>query len=381
MARSGIGTLRKKEQRWARAEALDLILTTRGSSQRLAALAAIGLWRTLTAEHLAAIVGKPELGQPRSLDLDLLWAAGLIQKGRMTTGMMPGLAQPGGRRIPMMYRPDPYAPLDALSLRLSYAEWLGVTAGRPWATGSQFVRHNLLATELSIRVAEYCDIGTVFGESLAAWWMMADQAGLPASSKRAADAVWVRPDGLVVAVEITASTDTNLVNKVRAWAELLSHDPTRNLVVVFVEAAHPDRRGTADLWVRLRRIVSQAATSSMDVALAGVGQRMAVARWEDWFPSLGQVSTAFMALRAERPTGPERSGSDGADGSRWEPVDLLDPFDLTAVDTNENGRPEVLVNADLLFGLPHWLRKGSGQDLRPMVLDRAGFAPKPKSEG
>jgi hypothetical protein len=93
---------------------------------------------------------------------------------------------------------------------------------------------------------------------------------------------------------------------------------------------------------------------------------MAVARWTDWFPEPGSVDTSFMSLRVQRPTGPE--------ASRWEPVDLLDPFSLPFA-----GSPDAdtsLVNVRALYGLPHWQRSGPGPDLIGHLMDHFGV---PKS--
>jgi hypothetical protein len=56
--------------------------------------------------------------------------------------------------------------LDPISDVLVYADWVAVTGGYPWTRGHQQDRHNLLATELGMRIAELGDVGAVLGESL-----------------------------------------------------------------------------------------------------------------------------------------------------------------------------------------------------------------------
>ena len=221
-----------------------------------------------------------------------------------------------------LYRPDLHAgSFDRLARRLSYAEWVGVTGGWGWAQGAQFDRHNLLAVELCLRVAEWCDVAAVLGESLATWKTMLDPtAGVPASSRRAADAAWVRPDGLTVAVEMTSHVASHSKEKAQAWADALARDESRSTMVLFVEAAHPDRRESGHNVHLLRRHVAAAANSTMDHVLADVASRMAVVRWVDWFPAPGMVDPSVVGLPVWRPT--------GAGQTVWEPANLLDPFDV-----------------------------------------------------
>jgi hypothetical protein len=56
---------------------------------------------------------------------------------------------------------------------------------------------------------------------------------------------------------------------------------------------------------------------------------------------------------------------------------MLDPFDLVY------SRPApdagaVLSNANLLYGVPHWMRTGSGPQLGPVVRSWAGVSEEPK---
>ncbi len=265
------------------------------------------MWRTVSVEQLVAITGNTRLAARFSRDRALLWAAGLVQRGTL---VLDGVRQhPGTADRVRLYRPDLHCgSFDRLARRLSYAEWVGVTGGWGWAQGAQFDRHNLLAVELCLRVAEWCDVAAVLGESLATWKTMLDPtAGVPATSRRAADAAWVRPDGLTIAVEMTSHVASHSKEKAQAWADALARDESRSTMVLFVEAAHPDRRESGHNVHLLRRHVAAAANSTMDHVLADVASRMAVVRWVDWFPAPGLVDPSVVSLPVWRPTGPGRS--------------------------------------------------------------------------
>lgn len=359
---AGLGQLRVSESRWSVEEAMDRIVG-RQRTTRLSALAALGLWRTMSDEQLACIVGKPALASRRSTDRALLWAAGLIQKGTFVTGLKHGHA-------PMLLRPDPEGRIDMLSDRMTYTEWVGVTGGQPWRWGSQFDRHNILGTELALRVAEWCEIGTVFGEALAGLNILApEEVRVPESVTRAADAVLVRPDGMRIAVELTTSVTPNMQTKIKKWVDVLTANTSGGLAVVFVDATHPDRSRQA-VTVALQKAITEAAHCSMDATLADVPERMSIARWREWFPEPGLVARSFEWLAAHRPTGP--------DGATWEPVNLLDPFDLEFEPDDPVAAQAVLTNANLLYGVPHWLRDPkAAPDLTSVLRARAGLTIRP----
>jgi hypothetical protein len=353
---AGAGRMRVSEKKWEPKEALDLLVTKPG---RLAQLAATELWRTATGPQLTAITGRK--GRSAISDLELLWAAELIQKGTIVNGMMPASSP-----LPQLYRLDPQAKSTDLGHRLTYAEWVGVTAGQDLTVGSQFDRHNLLTTELSLRVAEFCPIGSVFGEQLGGFPLLfGETRAVEQNSKRAADAVWVRPDGFRIAVEATASTSTKLREKVARWASALVADRTKSLMVIFVDVSPPGTQ--RDNGAVTKKILAEEANSTMDRNLARVAERMAFARWGDWFPALDMVDPAFIGLRAELPTGPP--------AARWRPVDLLDPYAVPFSPADPAAALAVLDNANLLYGVPHWLKTGPGPDLDAVVLARAGMPP------
>jgi hypothetical protein len=366
LQQEGLARVRADARRWSPDDALDL-LVDRFRHERLSVLAAVAMWRTASVEQLVAITGNTRLAPRFSRDRALLWAAGLVQRGTL---VLDGVRQhPGTTDRVRLYRPDLHCgAFDRLARRLSYAEWVGVTGGWGWAQGAQFDRHNLLAVELCLRVAEWCDVAAVLGESVATWKTMLDPTvGVPASSRRAADAAWVRPDGLTIAVEMTSHVASHSREKAQAWADALARDESRSTIVLFVEAAHPDRREGGHNIHLLRRHVAAAATSTMDHVLADVPSRMAVVRWVDWFPAPAMVDPCVVGVPAWRPT--------GAGQTVWESANLLDPFDVPFQEVVGTGRQAVLDNLGLLYGVPGWLVKRPAPSLDNLVRSRAGFPP------
>lgn len=362
MSAAGLGSPRAAEVRLSVEQATAALVDGYRGGVRLAALAAVGMWRTLNVGQLASIVGDSRLARPRCADRDVLWASGLTQRGRYLTGF-------GRDHVPELVRVSNTTDFDGLAARLSYRQWVGVTGGQPWRFGGQFDRHNLIAAEVALRVAELTDAALVMGEQMASISLLA--AGLtrvPPRTTRSADAVVVRSDGLRIAVEVTATVTSDFRKKIARWAELLTSDTHRGLAVVFVEASHPDL-AAKNVGTHLAQAVHDASHASMDAVIAKVPERMMVVRYADWFPGPGLVARDFAGLPATRPVGPA--------GQRWRPVNMLDPFDLVY------SRPApdagaVLSNASLLYGVPHWMRTGSCPQLGPVVRSWAGVSEEPK---
>ena len=277
-------------------------------------LATVMMWRTVTVEQVETITGHV-LGPKR---MNWLLSSGLISRGRFITDGM-------NARLPLLLRPSRSEPSDVFEKVLDYRDWLGVTGGLPWRAGSQQDRHNLLATELAIRVAEEELLPCVLGESFA--WL-AQLFDFVANDRTwAGDAVLVRGDGLRVVVELTAGTGTMFASKVDRWASLLARDTAKSTVVLFVEARDP-------------------------TAAANVRQR---AKSE----ILRTIGNAAMA----NPASPSRS--------RFEPASLRDPFDVDGPDGP--GWSDVIGSSRLLYGLPHWFSNGPKPDVDPIVCRRAGW--------
>ena len=341
-----------------------------GRQRRLEALGAIHLWRTVSSEQIAAIIGSPLTGSRRSVDLRTLLAAGLVQRGSAFAGTRRGI-------VTDLWRPDILARSIRFEDRLSYGEWLGVYAGQEWSWGAQAGWHNLLATELSLRVAELTPIGTVLGELLAGERQLFPDNGKLERSRRSADAVWVRSDGLRIVVEATATATASLRQRVDRWIEALLADDERSTVVLFVDVSDPDNHLSRPDRL-MRRALVNAATATPERVAAGIAERLCFARYRDWFPGLGIVHPSFLGLRVERPTGKPAgrplAGTGGGPGSRWEPVDLLDPYAVPFTPDDPEAALAPIVHAGNLYGVPAWLR-GPGLDLEVVIRRLAGFPP------
>lgn len=356
----GVGRMRWKDTRVSPADGMDRLLNGRMRERGLAALAALGLWRTLTGEQLAAFTGYPELGAAQA-GMRPAWAAGVVERGSFVVPEMSGASL---QRLTNLYRPLEGKPFEELAGLLSYGQWVQLTAGRPWTRGSQHDRHNILAAELALRIAEFCETGAVLGEALGE---LTDLTGYTDADPRAAtDAVIVRSDGTRIAVELTASIGAGFVKKVERWAEALYRGKPDGLCsVVFVEAAGHQQSHSkrADVARIARRTVAKVAYGTPGYARAGIPERLAVASWTDWFPEPGMASPKFRALECHRPTGSRED--------RWQPVALLDPLDLPG---DESGAGMALLdNARHLSSLPFWLRSPDpAPDFTDVMFERAG---------
>lgn len=329
-------------------------------------------WRTVTAEQAAAFHGASvSSAQHRRVIADL-FALELIDAGAIGAALGGPQAARG-----RMLRPSASKAFDRLiKPRLSYAEWVSVTGGLKFLTGGQYDRHNVLTTELALRVSEFLRVGTVLGERQAHVNTLAyTSVGLPeppGRSQQTADAVIIRRDGVRIAVELTASVGTSgFQRKAEMWARLLerrAYDDT-GLVVVFIVA---DRaagavtdRNNGGLHLTVRKQVARAARLYPGTSLNRTADRMFVIDWRDWFPARGEASDDFLRLRAQRPTGTQ---------GEWIPADLLDEFDVPAP-TRMHDPLAVIRNSSGLRSVPQHIREmnPSRPPLHVLSLRRSGY--------
>lgn len=333
-------------------EAISLLNRRRS---RLVTLGTVNLWRTISGEQLAALSGQPGLNSSRSDETRLLFDAGLLQRGQFHYA---GRAIDG---MPEVFRPSPQADKVDLRRHLRHKDWLGTLAGQS-ISGHQYDRHNLLATELSLRAAEICPLRSVLGETLASWPRLFGSALQP-NPHRSADAVFVRGDGLKIAIEVTATVTSATVTKIEQLAELLARETSKSVMFLFVVAPQPGSVHELEVGRRLRQAIKKSSHSSRSRILAEVEKRMAIARWSDLFPAPGLVSRAFIPLRAKRYAASEDD---------WVDIDLLDPYsapfggDSPAVEETSRNLNDVL-------GAPHWMRTGPGVDFDALLIGIAGF--------
>lgn len=322
----------------------------------LAALAAINIWQTITAQQLAAITGYTNIAQPRGVPIDSLWKSGFIYRGRLRVGSHTP------KSVPEVFQLNQGAHKIDLSF-LNYQDWLGVTAGTLSSRGHQFDLHNVLTVELSLRVGEYCPtISMVLGEALADWVRLFDPRTNPSPS-RSADAVWLREDGLRIAVETTRKYHPSMIPKLKQLVNLITEDRSGSVAVLFFACPSPKTRTPSSLISSIRNAIASVIAPLHGEVRARVASRIAVASWSDWFPSPGHISPGLFALTAAVPTGPSTD--------RWRQINLADPTSIPVVKSDIR---RIMANTSYLYGLPHWMRPTPNPTpLEHHLLTAAGF--------
>lgn len=347
-------------------EALRIIASNRGRTERLAMWGVLDSWRTASAEQVAALTGCTYFLDPNysslaaSFSLDLVDIGTYANKFRLNPGM----------NSSVVYRTaNSEAFNKIIEPTLTGPEWLSVTAGHPWSTGGQYDRHNVLSTELGLRVAEYLDIGAVLGEKLSTLDLLAGSGlgkKLTRRDSRRADGTIVRTDGMRIAFELTATASESFANKVRRWAQVISERPleTSGLTVVFIAAPHPDRsRQTRsdprnEIYRTLARVLSEFPGRGQDSPAARIG----VAHWEEWFPGRHLMSEAFFNLEADFAI------NDTTGPGRWARRGMLSDYAFTPWSNFDAAA--VLENSKLLAATPHWMRTGDHTALIGSPMER-----------
>ncbi len=333
-------------------EAWEKFVGGYGWRRKLEVLGVLGSWRTLSAEQLAAFVGAPSIAG-RSRLMDAAFACGLVDHGIFTSGLVRTHLSSRAK----LFRPsgtDVFA--KRVAPMLTYPELTLVTGGRKFKTGGQYDRHNLLTSELALRVAEFCDVGTVLGETYSTVdLLLGSGIGKPPIVKRnqSADATIVRADGMRVAVEITASV-ASLKEKVHRWAERMSTDSfaRTGLNILFVGAPPPDRphgRSQDEFLRILRKTIRRVLAEYPGVPGANLADRFWVAMWEDWFPAPGMVTESFLTLRAHRLSPGARAP--------WREAGILDEFEVPFEPHDPAAMTAVLSGAATVASPPVWLRR------------------------
>lgn len=323
--------------------------------RKLGVLSVADLWRTATVEQVSGLlgVGVDRLGGERVLGD--LWSLGLVDYG-FPQGLLVGNDFLGSRF--RMVRPSRSNVFERLvAPGLSGPELVSVTGGLPFMSGGQYDRHNVLATELGLRVAEFTDVSAVVGEKLSLAGSLAyDSVGLPnpfPSSLQRGDLTFVRPDGLRVVVEVTASLSAGFDKKVERWARILSRDSlNRNgLVVVFVTCPRPDVSGD-ELTGLVRRSVARVLRRWRGTGGSLTQDRMFVASWQELFPSSGHMVDGFSGFPVWGVSVPDRGDA------VWSGVELLGASRVLSSFDPVFDAQAVVRNASMLAGSPYWLRSG-----------------------
>lgn len=354
-----------------RRDALEELTSNRNRASILTALGAADSWRTMTREQLAAISGSDVLANPYPASLSSAFSAGLLSHGYVSSGT--NRLAPRSQRMSMWAVGDDRAAFARYAQSLTLAERIAITGGTPWTAEHRFERHNVMATELALRAAELTRVATVLGEKQCSVSSVLASTGNrveKADDQRRADLGLVRPDGLTVFVEVTASSGRAFQRKMERWAQLLQRHPVYDLpiVVLVLDISTPQQQMVASpengARALVRKTVLEAVRQFPGRRDSRTASRIGYVSWAEWFPDRHEVDDSFLSLSAHFPV-----GTDSRD--HWERVSIMDP----AAVPFRQGSPELaesmLENTRLLAGTPYWLRVGRRPDMGSWLLDRA----------
>ena len=370
------------------AEARRRVLLPRNREQVLRAIAALDQWRTMTVEQLQSLTDISGLTAGDNSLLSAMWNAGLVEICELGAAFKSGFRHREG----ILLRPTrPGAVLREFEESLTYVEWVSATAGIPFDADRQFARHNILATEFGLRVAEFSPAAMVLGEKLSSMDLLAySGVGVPLPSSGVhggSDLTIVREDGLRIAVEMTASLaggPAAFYNKVERLVTLLSRRPFAETGLCFLIVIAPRRDGAAgdaDTVRGVKRAVQKAVDALPGTATDPTAARIAVTNWADLFPSGHEARSDFWKMPVERPAGRDYRG-DPNDDKVWSQGYLMDPASTPFAPANPDYMKAVIGNGAGLRGVPHMLRTvGTRPQLNDVSLRRMGLTRIPQIEG
>lgn len=329
--------------------------------------ACVDSWRTLTVEQASAMIGFDRLGASgKGRIIGDMFATGILD-----VGVWPNLfsrTSPWSKTNTMLLRQGQSRGFDdIIKPGMTWAEWVSVTGGRGWTPGGQYDRHNVLGTELGLRLAEFTSVRTVVGEQHS---RIRELSGLSdIHQRKAADLTAVRDDGVRIAVEITASNHGSLAPKIAWWVDTLRRarmDET-GLVVLFLVAP------SIDFDHHARDVARSAVFRGVSAALGETGkgtfgdtpvhERVFIADWTEWFPAARQASGEFIAGNAWQMANPDHPDP----VQRWERRSLLGSKQTRAAGTyaTYDLDPSLARSVEwtrTLAGMPWWLRSGRMPD-------------------
>ncbi|MHA3723827.1 hypothetical protein ACXR2T_08100 [Leucobacter sp. HY1910] len=331
--------------------------------EKLAVLGALDSWRSLTISQCAALTGMPQLLRNRAGIIRELYALDLLDVGHGESFSDWQVQQKDVAE--WLIRPTKSARFEELiEPHLTYSESLRITGGRDWITGGQYDRHNILATEFALRIAEFSEAAAVLGERWSgASELMYEGWGrhdpYPEYAGRG-DFTIVRSDGLRIVVEMTASASGySFQKKVDRWAQRLAADPlaAQGVVVLFVTIGdlHPvtGRRGDPkNLHAKVRTQLSQAVRKFPGTYDNRTGERMFFIEWAELFPARHEQADDFAQLPAYSPVGAYKAGAE----EMWERKYLLNTGDMFYWPETGLAPAAVIENARTFLGTPWWLR-------------------------
>ncbi|MFC4225418.1 hypothetical protein [Lysinibacter cavernae] len=350
-----------------RKDAVDRLERLWGS--KLDVLGILDHWRTATVEQVAAFAGNERIASDRGSIIKDLFTLDLIDRGAMQSALP---HRQTAQRMQFL-RPTRSTSFNRLiKPKMTYAELVSVTAGRPFLTGGQYDRHNVLSTELALRVAEFTNVSAVLGEKVSdgatvAFEGWGQQVAYPGAGHRG-DLTILRRDGLRIVVEVTASVNNAFNKKVEKWARLLS---TRTMaetgfVVVFVAAESPDTKlhSEGSVITQIRNGISRATRVYPGVGTNRTAERIFCVDWREWFPEPHASTNGFPVLVARRPTGVFGTPD------LWEPARILSELDVPFTPKPELQPLAAAHNAKSLRGQPHWLRTNHSNDTWKVAVNR-----------
>lgn len=190
---------------------------------------------------------------------------------------------------------------------LTAPELASVLAGVAWQPAApSMIRHNVLALEVALRLAEWRDVEHLVGERFATHRDLLPDHSLDdrATSQASADAVLTRPTGGAIALELVASHG-DLDDKVRRWAARLACTAslraggasTVDVRVIFVLAL---RRSDAERHAEVLRQVKKALARAAREHACGhepLWHRIGAVGWPQWFPFAHVANDNFTRLR------------------------------------------------------------------------------------
>lgn len=360
-------------------DARGRVLAPRNRERVYRTIAALDQWRTLTVEQLEALADVRKFASGERPLLSAMWNAGLVELCQMGAMFLPGERA----REAYLIRPArPGKVLRELEAQMSYVEWVSTTAGTTFDADRQFARHNVLATEFGIRMAEFGNVSTVLGEKLSSMSQLA-YAGVgdpipTTGASGGSDLTLVRPDGLRVAVEITASIHGRwFYDKVEKLVRIFHRRPLAHtgLCVLFVVAPRRElaHQAPREVLRKVKQDIQKAVRAYPGTHSDPTRARIAVASWTDLFPSGETASIDLRMLPVERPTGPGYLG-DLHGTNVWEWAHYLDPLSIPFAPNSSEMMTAVIGNAAGLRGVPHAVRPIAGRpNLSDMSVKAQGF--------
>jgi hypothetical protein len=335
-------------------------------------LSVLDSWGAATGEQLAAFTGLSHLANGTSQTMTDLFTTELVDVGVFSNVLFNTRNTPRGR----LYRQSKSGAFQQkVSPMLTYSEWVSTTGGIDSRVGGgQHDRHNVITTEVALRIAEVCDVGAVVGEKLSSADLLGYTGlGLPSKGltyTRAADATIIRRDGARIALEVTATFGRALEAKMQHWADLIASRrmDDSGLAVMFLLIDKPNgKKGASSNKLRsgIYRALREAVRNTPGVSYDRVASRIGIADYREWFPEMGKVSPCFFALECDTATGPP--------DALWERSKFLDNTDLPFHPTGD-WATAALDNMSMLRSIPHWLRAGrTPPELWRVLLKDAGL--------